>query len=170
MPSSESSPHRASIFRHGINRQTVYSRVGAGWSLDKALTTPVTHKNFNTPQGKACPDCHIFKDASEYPHLRRNGAPSGQCNQCRRDHSVSRYRQRRVKVLEHYGGSPPRCAHCGITQEAVLDVDHIFGGGNQDRGRRENRCRDIIQAGFPPLYQILCRNCNWLKYIEAKDT
>src|SRR5262245_31945117 len=34
----------------------------------------------------------------------------------------------RVLALEHYGGSPPRCACCGEQDAGFLTLDHIDGG------------------------------------------
>lgn len=73
--------------------------------------------------------------------------------------------KRRMAVLKHYGGDPPKCACCGESTYQFLSIDHVNGGGN--RHRREKRGNTLftwlIKEGFPPGYQILCHNCNQAK-------
>lgn len=60
-----------------------------------------------------------------------------------------------------------KCAHCGITDERVLDFDHIDGGGKRSttiRGTSWRRMQDIKE--HPELYRVLCRNCNWIAHLE----
>lgn len=67
---------------------------------------------------------------------------------------------RRRRVLDHYGGA---CACCGEDTFEFLAIDHKDGGGNKHRDEvgRGNKLVDwIIVNGFPPLFQVLCHNCN----------
>jgi hypothetical protein len=66
-----------------------------------------------------------------------------------------------------YGGYVCRC--CGETEPLFLDLDHIYNDGARDRKSRkwhgtEGLYRWIIKQCFPPIFQVLCRNCNWGKY------
>lgn len=66
-----------------------------------------------------------------------------------------------AQVIDGYGG---RCACCGETERAFLTIDHVNGGGGQERkglgyGNRRLLLK-IIKAGFPSEYQCLCFNCN----------
>lgn len=67
----------------------------------------------------------------------------------------------RRQILEGYGAV---CACCGETEEVFLTIDHVHGGGTAHRRSLGNGNRrmmlEIIAAGFPPEYQILCFNCN----------
>lgn len=71
----------------------------------------------------------------------------------------------KVEVFTHYSGGTPRCACCGEQEYQFLTLDHIEGGG------REHRCELvpisqrgmfnwIKREGFPPIFQVLCYNCN----------
>ena len=68
----------------------------------------------------------------------------------------------RDEVFEAYGG--PKCVHCGMTDLAVLQIDHIDGGGRQHlKEIGEPLYRWLRRQGFPPGYQALCANCNTKK-------
>jgi len=86
------------------------------------------------------------------------------------------YSQRlRIRVLNHYGGLPPKCACCGESQIEFLCIDHIHGGGI--KYRREAKGGHFYQwlknNNFPEGYQVLCHNCNMAKgfygYCPHKD-
>ena len=91
------------------------------------------------------------------------------CHQCRRPGILERYSElSRKQVLDYYGR---KCVFCGNSDERVLTVDHIDNLGHLHRknGRRITSARlyqEIVEGNFPDTYQILCRNCNWIKYIE----
>jgi hypothetical protein len=67
-------------------------------------------------------------------------------------------------VLSHYGA---RCDCCGETALKFLTLDHVEGGGND--WRRSVRAHErhgrglyrwIQNHGYPPLFRVLCINCN----------
>lgn len=72
---------------------------------------------------------------------------------------------RRV-VLEHYGGSPPRCACCGESNYEFLVLDHINGGGVKHRKEVANGLGGLkmyiwtVRNNFPSIFRVLCSNCN----------
>jgi hypothetical protein len=70
-------------------------------------------------------------------------------------------RSRRALVLRHYGG---KCECCGEAQVEFLALDHKNGGGNQHRREVKQRGANMIgwaiASGFPPIFRILCHNCN----------
>lgn len=79
-----------------------------------------------------------------------------------------RHKQKlRAEVVNKLGG---KCKHCGIDNIDVLDIDHVNDDGNIHRkngisGR--SLCQLIKREGFPKhKYQVLCRNCNWLKALK----
>lgn len=79
----------------------------------------------------------------------------------RPEHRAAYRAARRVRVIEHYGGV---CSCCGESQIEFLAIDHAAGGGNEHRAeirRRGSRLIDwIIVNDFPPLFRVLCHNCN----------
>lgn len=72
---------------------------------------------------------------------------------------------RRIKILLHYGGNPPKCTCCGEEKIEFLAVDHENGGGNKHRKEVPGRGSGgvytwIIKNNFPKGFRILCHNCN----------
>ena len=66
-----------------------------------------------------------------------------------------------------------KCAKCGIDDPRVLQVDHIYGGGHQDRqlfgsGGTWAFTKDVLQH-TTRKYQLLCANCNWIKRWERGE-
>jgi len=83
---------------------------------------------------------------------------------------LSKAKEFRVKVknevFEAYGGWI--CACCKEIEKEFLSLDHIHGGGNQQRKilGRTNGHRFYLwlrSQGFPEGYQVLCMNCNFAK-------
>lgn len=67
-------------------------------------------------------------------------------------------RRQRERILSHYGKI---CSCCGEADLLKLTIDHVDGGGCKHRKEsRGNIYKQIIDAGFPSSYRILCANCN----------
>ena len=86
-----------------------------------------------------------------------------------------RYREKiKMRVLQHYSFSIPKCANCSIGDIRLLVIDHIKNDGRILR--RKNRSfagtnfyMYLIKNGFPSGYQVLCHNCNYLKELEFRQ-
>jgi hypothetical protein len=77
------------------------------------------------------------------------------------------HERRRMKILIHYGGNPPKCVCCGENRYEFLSIDHIKGGGlehlrNVGQGRA-GLSGWIVKNKYPEGFQILCHNCNFAK-------
>jgi len=85
-------------------------------------------------------------------------------------HVPIRYMQQaREAAILAYGGF--ECACCGETQKMFLALDHIKNDGANDRrnnagsnGLYYRLKKDNYPAG---LFQVLCHNCNWGKYVNG---
>ena len=70
----------------------------------------------------------------------------------------------RSEVLSHYGGA---CACCGESEPKFLGLDHIDGGGTKHRNELGLRGDAVYgwakREGYPPIFQVLCHNCNMAK-------
>lgn len=80
--------------------------------------------------------------------------------------NLARRNEVRDKVFNHYGGY--KCQCCGETERAFLSLDHINNDGSKHKREEklqtgEQMHRWIIRNGFPPMFQVLCMNCNWGK-------
>ena len=86
--------------------------------------------------------------------------------------SQFKYRQRkRMKLFNEVG---LKCVHCGTIDERVLQLDHINGGGTQDRKRCTSThqfysfyLNDVLLA--KKTLQTLCANCNIIKRYENQE-
>lgn len=72
----------------------------------------------------------------------------------------------RCKAIEHLGG---KCLGCGFDDFRALQIDHINGGGNQER--KQLSCGPtgyykLVIEDTTGKYQLLCANCNMIKRIE----
>ena len=92
-----------------------------------------------------------------------------------REYSTEYKRQDRIKVYEYFGGCT--CKDCGITDTDVLTVDHLKGGGQQHRkslykcgsgGGMISKFASQLRHGqnLEPDYEVVCRNCNWKRYLK----
>lgn len=85
-------------------------------------------------------------------------------------HSAMRNRDSRLKtkieVINHMGG---KCVCCGEAELEFLTIDHVNGGGEQERKklhREGQRMYAWLRANnYPDGYQVLCFNCNWSKHV-----
>ena len=82
-----------------------------------------------------------------------------------------RYRAKlRAEALFHYmtvsSVGLPACEHCGTSDQSVLTLNHVYGGGAADRKARTGGCGGwnfylkLKQAGWPAGFNVLCANCN----------
>lgn len=78
--------------------------------------------------------------------------------------------ERKKLILAHYGG---KCKECGEDHWAKLAIDHLNNDGNKHRKEIKKHGSTfyewLVNNNFPEEFQILCHNCNWLKYYELSD-
>jgi hypothetical protein len=78
----------------------------------------------------------------------------------------------RERLFAGYGG---KCECCGESRFEFLALDHVNGGGRQERKTMSTIqiALRAIREGFPDKYRILCHNCNqsigWYGYCPHKD-
>ena len=85
----------------------------------------------------------------------------------KRDRTVYNKQVRR-EVLTHYSQGILACKCCGLSDEEVLTLDHVNNDGAKHRkdaklqgGHQFNL--KMRALGYPPILQVLCRNCNCAK-------
>lgn len=73
----------------------------------------------------------------------------------------------RLRVLRYYSENDIKCACCGERELKFLALDHRDGNGSKHR--RDTNAKGnqmyawIIKNNFPPIFQVLCHNCNLAK-------
>jgi phage FluMu protein Com len=65
----------------------------------------------------------------------------------------------RERLFAGYGG---KCVCCGENKFEFLALDHVNGGGREERKTRSTQqiALTAIREGFPDTYRVLCHNCN----------
>lgn len=80
------------------------------------------------------------------------------------------YRKYKILALKHYSHDTMKCLWCGIDDIRVLDLDHINDDGAKHRDEiNYNLIFWIKKNNFPPMFQVLCRNCNWIKELNRRE-
>lgn len=74
--------------------------------------------------------------------------------------------KRRTEILALFGTV---CKFCGFSDPRALQVDHINGGGHQERLQNNHSARYKLIKAHPEKYQLLCANCNWIKRCERGE-
>ena len=79
----------------------------------------------------------------------------------------------RLAVLNKLGG---KCAVCGWSDWRALQLDHIKGGGHQERILRKGNSwspasyrRMLLDPELHLHFQVLCANHNWIKKYENNE-
>lgn len=78
-------------------------------------------------------------------------------------------------VFEYFGGC--FCADCKTNDIDVLTLDHLKGGGQRHRlsfykyqsgSGLYSKFSSILRKGgtIPMEYEVVCRNCNWKRYLK----
>lgn len=117
----------------------------------------------------------VAEYARKNPHIRRKAREAWEeRNPEWRDKFLVKLRKStRDQVFEAYGGFV--CACCGETEPKFMTIDHIHNGGNKHRRELATKIGRggtpffawLRREGFPPGYQVLCRNCNWGKHANG---
>jgi hypothetical protein len=118
---------------------------------------------------RVCINCKTEKQLSDFYPSKETGW-GAYCKSCcaknyqeHRIEFLERQKIRRIErrniCLEHYGN---QCACCGEKTKEFLAIDHINGGGSKHRKEigRASIYLWIIKNNFPPIFRILCHNCN----------
>lgn len=73
----------------------------------------------------------------------------------------------RQALLALFGG---KCCRCGFDDPRALQIDHVNGGGGQERKALQNAGRVYKKVLADQTgYQLLCANCNWIKKYEEHE-
>ena len=111
-------------------------------------------------------------DKSRYEKYYKNNPKYKQKNKLYRETNKDRINEKqiqlrtikKIRVLLHYGNGVMQCACCGEKEIDFLTLDHINNDGTKHRKNvGGNMYFWVIKNNFPPIFQILCMNCNFAK-------
>ena len=81
---------------------------------------------------------------------------------------------RKIRVLTVYGNGKLACVRCGFDDVRALSIDHINGGGSEDRRQKGLKSSGFYgwlqKHNYPDGFQTLCMNCQWVKRFENSET
>lgn len=85
-----------------------------------------------------------------------------------KDHTQGEQLRARLKLrasvlLKYAQGNHPGCINCGVSELAVLTLDHINCNGSKERNGMGGGeyYRKLLKEPIDPTLRILCFNCNW---------
>ena len=81
----------------------------------------------------------------------------------------------KLVCINHYSNNQNKCCKCNNSDIDVLCLDHINNDGNIHRkevlGKNSGKLYHwAIKNNFPPIFQVLCFNCNILKQRELEQS
>ena len=119
-------------------------------------------------ESKFCPKCQTEKDSSNFNKSKRRDGLRSWCRACEREYSKAKLETLRTQVYDKLGHV---CCRCGFDDKRALQIDHVFGGGNQEHSKIKNNCAFLrkVLEDLNGEYQILCANCNWIKRYERTE-
>lgn len=113
------------------------------------------------------------------PHPNRDPAArrSTYVSSGRREHHLAKYTSDRVSLKTETFlrySADGSCVRCGFKDIRALSLDHINGGGLVEMRKINRRGGWMFYAylrkkGYPPGYQVLCMNCQFIKRDENKE-
>jgi len=80
--------------------------------------------------------------------------------------------RKKKRIFDLLGG---KCYSCGESDWRCLQIDHVNGGGNQQKKRLHSANEKYYNFILKELqfgsknYQLLCANCNWKKFYENNE-
>lgn len=117
-----------------------------------------------------CTSCNVELTDENWPiYLRKRY--DHHCKKCRysKDCATHKKFRSRIKeiVLNHYSNNTLKCQCCGEDDYHGLTIDHINNDGTEHRkevGTGNGLYKWLIKNNFPGGFQVLCWNCNCIKY------
>lgn len=83
---------------------------------------------------------------------------------------VKLWLSKKIKAYTIVGKGKIECVRCHCTDIRVLDINHINGGGTKETGSGQKIYPRIIDGTRKTDdLNILCKNCNWLHYLEMAE-
>lgn len=77
----------------------------------------------------------------------------------------------KVEAIKIYSDEKNCCARCRTTELRFLNLDHIHDDGAEHRRETKVGANPYSWAkknGWPPIFQVLCFNCNYLKALLSR--
>ena len=125
---------------------------------------------------KVCPKCLKRKLIRYFSKNKfRYDGFNGWCKKCmkkgtkkylpaKRKSNKRAYAALRLETLQYYSGKEkPECKCCAVDFLEFLSIDHINGGGSEDKrkiGTGGKFYKWLKKNNYPKGFRVLCHNCN----------
>ena len=122
---------------------------------------------------KKCTVCKkLLPNTAEYfcTDKQKKDERASRCKKCHSQMGKDRNQELRHQMIEHYSNGTFGCECCGENHYEFLTLDHIHGDGTPHRneiGTGPVMYKWIINNNFPPMFRVLCHNCNWCMGIRG---
>lgn len=128
--------------------------------------------------GNKCKHCFSAYKKRNKPSIDRLRERWEESNKVRMSEYRKKYHKTysieiKQEVFSHYCSGDIRCVQCGFQDIRALTIDHVLNDGAEERrkfsGSRRNFGGSKLYAhlkkhNYPEGYQVLCFNCNVIKY------
>ncbi len=117
---------------------------------------------------------HAHKEQQQAKHRKWYHLHKEENKERKRVTSKRYHTNLKLSVLTYYGGGKAACVVCGEERLPCLSIDHINGGGLQQR-RELGRIWGagfytwLRKEGYPEGYQTLCMNCQFMKKWRERE-
>jgi hypothetical protein len=110
--------------------------------------------------------CEVCVNAQYAVHQKWIDDNKDRVNAYARKKHTRNYHELRAQAVHILGDA---CLQCKNDDYRVLQIDHINGGGREDRKRlrADGIFRSIIKNGHQDKYQLLCANCHAIKTFHS---
>jgi len=105
----------------------------------------------------------------EYAKKRQKSINAKVTKQERKKHYRNTTDKLRIEVFSHYAKGKISCNECHESNLKFLAIDHIPGRKSYGMIDRDGDAlwRKLRQNNYPSGYQVLCHNCNSIKYRKS---
>ena len=157
-----------------------------GQSLS-GITGRNKHALCNDCKNKCCLCNKVLIDKNRYKNTRycvmckkeyerKNSARRRQNNPEYMQSAIYRSKMKnKLSVFSYYSNGSMQCVKCNYSDIRALSIDHIEGDGCKHKNKKGERMKGdeiyrwIKRNNFPPGFQILCMNCQFIKRYENNE-
>ena len=150
----------------GCKRNHIYQRM---YELKIPIIDEIRYLQRDEQGRKRCTQCLEWKPVLDYgANRQRRDNLHSFCKSCRSLNREVYDFNIKMAALFIYSNEKMCCERCGEENVDLLTLDHINNDGG--RHRKADRISNIYywcsKNNYPPIFRVLCRNCNWLDRLE----
>lgn len=115
-----------------------------------------------------------YQQTAKYKKILSNYKKTEHGKKKHREDERKRRHKLKEQVICYYSSATMSCVHCSYKDMRALSIDHIDGGGKKHREYLKSIGSQqfytwLRKNNFPPGFQVLCMNCQFVKRVERKE-